>query len=41
MHSPLISETIEVPEGKLEGKAAVSEYWSIGLATAPKLCLLT
>jgi len=37
MYSPLISARMKVAEGKLQGKAAVSEYWSIGLTAVPKL----
>ncbi len=37
MHSPIIAERMGVQEGKLTGKVAVSEYWSIGLSATPKL----
>ena len=37
MYSPLITERMGVAEGRLQGKAAVSEYWSIGLAVKPEL----
>lgn len=37
MSSPLIAERMGVAEGKLQGKGAISEYWSIGLSATPKL----
>ena len=37
LYSPLISERMGVAEGKLQGKAVISEYWSIGLSATPKL----
>ncbi len=35
--SPLIAERMGVAECKLQGKGAISEYWSIGLSATPKL----
>jgi ketosteroid isomerase-like protein len=37
VYSPIIAERMGVSEGKLKGKSAVSEYWSIGLSSTPKL----
>ena len=37
MYSPLIVERMGVAEGKLQGKAAVSQYWAKGLAAKPSL----
>jgi len=37
MSSPIIAERMGVPSGTLKGKAAISQYWSIGLSSTPKL----
>ncbi|GGC12255.1 hypothetical protein GCM10011352_43410 [Marinobacterium zhoushanense] len=37
LQSPIITERMGIPEGKLKGKIAVSEYWAIGLSAKPKL----
>jgi len=37
MSSPLIVERLGLPEGKLKGSKAVSEYWRPGLSTRPPL----
>ena len=37
MSSPLIIELAKNPSGVLRGKAAIREYWAIGLAAIPPL----
>ena len=37
MSSPLIIERGKSPDGVLRGKAAIAEYWKIGLAAQPPL----
>ena len=37
MTSPLIVERLGLPEGKLKGKAAVSDYWQPSLSLSPPL----
>ena len=37
MSSPLIIERGRSPDGVLRGKAAIAEYWKIGLAAQPPL----
>jgi hypothetical protein len=37
MSSPLIIERKKDPSGVLRGKAAIREYWAIGLAAVPPL----
>ena len=37
MTSPIISVRMAREDGSLKGKSEVGEYWSVGLASPPKL----